>query len=65
MQTLASLMDFSGQLCFLTSLSSFNFASINISLYKVTTPVSWLSSYSTSLGIIIKHLAYFSFTIHW
>jgi len=33
------LMDSSSQLCFFTSLSSFNFASINIYLYKVTPSV--------------------------
>ena len=42
----------------------FNFASISICLHTVPPFVFWSSYQSTSLGIIIKYLTYFSFTIH-
>jgi len=64
MQTPASLMDFSQSYVFWTLFPVFNFASINIRLHKVPPSVFWSSCQPTSLGIIIKYLTYFSFTIH-
>jgi len=64
MQTPASLMDFSESDVFWPLFPVFNFASINICLHTVPPSVFWSSYQSTSLGIIIKHLTYFSFTIH-
>jgi hypothetical protein len=51
------------QLCFLTS-PIFNCTFINIWLYTVKTSVLWSHYQSTSLMLIVKHLTYFSFTIH-
>jgi hypothetical protein len=65
MQTFASLMDISQSPLFLLPVFPvFNFASIYIRLYTVIPSVFWSSSESTSFGIIIKYLPYFSFTIH-
>ena len=41
-----------------------DFAFIYICLYTIPPSVLWSSSRSTSLRIIVKHLTYFSFTIH-
>jgi len=62
MRTVASLMDFSQSALILTSLSTFQFCIINISLYIVPASVFWSSSYSTSLRIIVKYVTY-TFTI--
>jgi hypothetical protein len=39
--------------------------SLNTCLYTVPPSVFWFSSLSTSLGIIIKYLTYFSCTIYF
>ena len=62
LRLLNGLLPFSS--VFLPLFPVFNFASPDISLYTVP-PSSFLySSWSTSFGIIIKFLTYFSFTIH-
>jgi hypothetical protein len=56
-------MDFSQSGVFWPLFPVFNFVSINICVHTVPPSVFWSSYQPTSLGIIIKHLTYFSFTI--
>jgi hypothetical protein len=58
-------MEFSKSILTLILFPVLNLASVNICSYTVPPSVFWFSSLSTSLGIIIKYLTYFSCTIHF